>query len=309
MGKRMEGLIDRRIFLKGVAAAAASPLLRARPAAAGAYDPAAVSAVLRAGGGTLGGIGYVQMTGLAKLVGDTYPKIKITVVPGGWIGNIPRTDKGELDVGSTTLVMTRLAAQKKGAFTADYPNVRSMLAVQDANYYVAVARKDFPAATVGEIVRKKLPARLATLAKGNATEWIWRTAFEEMGASWEHLEKWGGKMNHVDWANAVNLVKDGHVDAILAVATGKIGWLTELSTSRDLKALKWDDDLREDIIRKYGFLRGVYPAGSFRGRRTWRAPPTRGSSWSGRTWRPRWCTHAQRPSGSTRPSSRPTTTP
>mgnify|MGYP005845865339 CR=1 FL=1 len=228
-------------------------------------DPTKVSAVLKAGGGTVGGIGYVEMTGVAKVTGDAYPKIQITVVPGGWIGNIPRTNKGELDLASTTKVMTQLAVQRKGAFTDPYPNVKGLMNVQDEYQFVAVVRKDFPAKTVGEIVRKKIPARLSTLAKGNATEWIWRTAFEELGASWEDLEKWGGKMNHVAWADAVNLVKDGHADGILAVVTGRIGWMMDLATARDVKWLHWDKDLKDMLIKKYGFEDGVLPAGLFRG--------------------------------------------
>lgn len=260
--------MTRREFLTGVGAAGGGLLLSGvpRPAAgAGAVDPGKVSATLRAGGGTVGGIGYVEMTGFAKTVGDTYPNIRISVVPGGWIGNIPRTNKGELDLASTTRIMTRLAVEKRGAFNQDFPNVRALMNVQDEYQFVAVVRQGVPADTVADIVRKKLPLRLTTLAKGNATEWIWRTAFEEMGAGWEQLEGWGGKMSHVAWADGVNLIKDGHADGILAVVTGKIGWLVELTTARDMKFLKWDQDLLDDLTRKYGFVQATLPANEFRG--------------------------------------------
>lgn len=271
--------IDRREFLRTLGAVGggiwASGL--ARPAdGEAALDLAKVTANLRAGGGTVGGIGYVEMTGFAKTVGDVFPGIKISVVPGGWIGNIPRTDKGELDLASTTRIMTKLAVQKKGAFTQDYPKVRAIMNVQDQYQFVAVVRKDTPATTISDIVRKKMPLRLTTLAKGNATEWIWRTAFEEMGGGWDRLGEWGGKMSHVAWADGVNLIKDGHADGILAVVTGKIGWLVDLTTAREMKFLHWDKDLLDDLSKKYGFVQGTLPAGEFRGQTEPVTAPTDG---------------------------------
>lgn len=260
--------VNRREFLRLIGAASggvvASGVIGPKLGEA-AIDPTKVSATLRAGGGTVGGIGYVEMTGFAKTVGDTYPGIKISVVPGGWIGNIPRTNTGELDLASTTRIMTKLAVQKKGAFNQDYPNVRAIVNVQDEYQFIAAVRKDVAAKTVSDIVRNKMPLRLTTLAKGNATEWIWRTAFEEMGGSWEKLGEWGGKMSHIAWADGVNLIKDGHADGILAVVTGKIGWLVELTTVRDMKFLPWDQDLLDHLSKKYGFVQATLPANEFRG--------------------------------------------
>ncbi len=257
--------LERRAFLGRIGTAGAALMASRLAPAWAAPDLSRVSANLRAGGGTVGGIGYVEMTGFAKTVADVYPGIKISVVPGGWIGNIPRTNKGELDLASTTRIMTKLAVQKQGAFKDDYPNVRSIMNVQDEYQFIAVVRNDVPARTVSDIVRQKMPLKLTTLARGNATEWIWRTAFEEMGGSWDRLGEWGGKMSHVAWADGVNLIKDGHADGILAVVTGKIGWLVELTTVRDMKFLPWDQDLLDHLTRKYGFVQATLPAGQFRG--------------------------------------------
>lgn len=100
--------------------------LQSVTATAAGPDPKKVSAVLTAGGGAVGGIGFMTMTGLSKVVRDSYPKIDISVVPGGWVGNLFRVDSGGMDIGSTTTAMCSLAAQKIAPFNKDLPNLRSL---------------------------------------------------------------------------------------------------------------------------------------------------------------------------------------
>ena len=238
---------------------------KAPAAAAPQIDPTKAKASLKGAGGAVGGIGFVVMTSMAKVVKDKYPAIDISVVPGGWVGNLPRVDSGELDIASTTVSMGGLAEQKLDPFQKPMPKLRALFLTQDDSFYFAIVRKDFPAETVGDIVKKKIPAKLATIQKGTTTELMWRQVFESQGAGWQQLESWGGKMNFVAWADAVNLVKDGHADGILAVGAKQIGWATELATARDLKILKWEPELADALKKKFGFTQGTIPAKTYRG--------------------------------------------
>ena len=141
-------------------------------------DPKKVSAVLKAGGGTVGGVGYVMMTGMSKVVKEAYPRMDITVVPGGWVGNIPRLDKGELDLAHTTIAAASMAKLVKAPFDKPAKNVRSLFATQEQLFYAAFVRKDFPVDTLEDSFKKKVPARLCTLALGNLTELMWRQFFQ-----------------------------------------------------------------------------------------------------------------------------------
>jgi TRAP-type uncharacterized transport system substrate-binding protein len=195
-------------------------------------NPQKVSAVLKAGGGTVGGVGYVMMTGMSKVVKDAYPRMDITVVPGGWVGNIPRVDKGELDLAHTTIAAASMAKLVKPPFDKFPKNVKSLFATQEKLFYMAFVRKDFPVDTLEDIFKKKVPARLCTLALGNLTELMWRQFFLHHNTTWDDVSsKLKGKMNFVAWGDAVNLVKDGHADGILAVGTKKIGWALDLTNS------------------------------------------------------------------------------
>jgi len=228
-------------------------------------DPKKVSAILKAGGGAVGGIGYMVMTGMSKVVRDVYPRIDITVVPGGWVGNLFRVNTGEMDIGSTTTAMCALAAAKRAPFDKPLPRIKALYSTQDKLYYFAIVRKDVPVNSLRELFDKKPAIRLCTIQKGTTTELMWRNVFESQGVKWSDVNKWGGKINFVAWGDGVNLVKDGHADGILAVGVKKIGWAMDLVNAREMKILKWDDDLLGMLNKKFGFGQGAIPANTYPG--------------------------------------------
>ena len=240
--------------------------LATSPAAqAAGPDPQKTSAVLKAGGGAVGGIGYMVMTGMSKVVKGAYPRIDTTVVPGGWVGNLFRVNTGEMDIGSTTTAMCSLAAAKKAPFDKDLPKIRALYSTQDRLYYFAIVRKDVPVNSLRELFEKKPAIRLCTIQKGTTTELMWRNVFESQGVKWTDVSKWGGKVNFVAWGDGVNLVKDGHADGILAVGVRKIGWAMDLVNAREMKILQWDDTLLGMLNQKFGFGRDAIPANTYPG--------------------------------------------
>jgi len=225
------------------------------------------SAVLKAAGASPGGVGFVVLTGLSKWVSDVYPRIEITVVPGGFVGNLMRTHKGEVDISATTISLAAMAEKKLPPYDKeDISNVRSLMSTQDRFHFFAIVRKDLQADSIGDLFRKKLPVRLTTLHKGTATELVWGGVFKSQGISWEDIaSQWGGRISFVSWADAVNLIKDGHADGVLAVGGAKIGWAMDLAHARDIKILKWDPEIMQYASEAFGLMQGTIPGGSYTG--------------------------------------------
>jgi uncharacterized protein len=223
------------------------------------------SAVLRGGGGAVGGAGFVMLTGVSKIVGDAYPRISTTVVPGGWVGNISRVNSGELDLASTANTLCGLAEKGIPPLDKSYKNVRALFSVQDTMYYFMFARKDFPADSVEEFIEKKIPAKICTLSPGSVTEMQFKNALGTKNVAWDDIKGWGGKVNFVKWGDAVSLIKDGHADLICAAALGKAGWAMELATVRDMKVLKWSKELLDATNKKTGTRTETMPAGLYKG--------------------------------------------
>jgi uncharacterized protein len=224
-------------------------------------------AVLKAPGASPGGVGFVLLSAMSKVVKNKFERLEVTVVPGGFVGNIQRVNAGESDLGATTVSLAAMAGggippYDKGKLDA----VKALYNVQNEFNFFAIVRQDLKVDSIGDIFKKKLPVRFATLNKGTATELVWRSIFESQGVSWRDIsKKWGGSVSFVRWADAVNLVKDGHADGILAVGSKKIGWAMDLANARDIKILTWDKEFLDLAKGKFGLTLGKINAGTYPG--------------------------------------------
>lgn len=216
-------------------------------------------------GGAPGGVGFVVLEAMAKVVKKAYPGINITVVKGGWVENLPRLNKGEADIASTTIAMCGLAEARKAPFEEPMPNLRALYGTQDKLFFFAIVKKDLPVSTISEIVKKKYPVKVGTLKQGTTTELCWRAAFESQGVTWDNIKSWGGEVVFAAWPDLVKEVQDGKLDGILAVGARKIQWAEELCMAKDMKILKWDKELIDTMEQKFGFDKDAIPMGTYKG--------------------------------------------
>lgn len=219
---------------------------------------------LTTAGGTPGGVGFAIMSATMSTASKYYPEINYNIVPGGWVGNIPRVNSGELDLAHTTVTAATLATKQLGPFEGKpYPeNVRGVFVDQIEIYYYIVARADFPYDTVDEIAAAKYPLRVTNQPKGTFGGWLWDTILKEVGMDEDTIKSWGGKYSRVTWSDAAGLLRDGHVDAILAVSGKKVGWLEQLTALKDVKYVGVSEELADKIAKKYGLQKVVIPAGT-----------------------------------------------
>uniref|UniRef100_A0A7C4S668 TAXI family TRAP transporter solute-binding subunit n=1 Tax=Geoglobus ahangari TaxID=113653 RepID=A0A7C4S668_9EURY len=219
---------------------------------------------LTTAGGTPGGVGFAIMTATMAVASKYYPEITYSVVPGGWVGNVIRVNTHELDLAHTTVASASLSKKQMGPFEGNPvpENVRGVFVDQVDNYYYIVARADFPYDTVDEIAAAKYPLRVTNQPKGTFAGWLWDEILNMTGMNESTIRALGGSYTRVSWSDAVALLRDGHVDAILAVSGKKVGWLEELTALRDVKYVSVSEELANKIMEKYGLQKVVIPAGT-----------------------------------------------
>jgi len=91
-----------------------------------------------------------------------------------------------------------------------------------------------------------------------------RTVLNAYGITYADIGKWGGKVFHEAFGNAVPMIKTGQLDAIVGIPEYPASAYMEVGNAVDVHILP----LREDIIDKVaqqlgGTRRGVVPAGTY----------------------------------------------
>jgi TRAP transporter TAXI family solute receptor len=217
--------------------------------------------------GSMGGLWYRDMAGIAKAVKETFPDLQIDVVSGGGVGNLIRASKSPDVIGCTSFINLVQAGKGIAAFKGRKPikNLRLLLSTMDVVYLYALFRQEVPITNVRDIKTKKLGLKINTIPKGTSTEWMVNTMLKYTDISYKDIESYGGKVSFTNWNDMVNLMKDGHIDGILGGGAEKAGWLINLTTARKINFTPFDEASGERFNKEWESSWGILPANTYQG--------------------------------------------
>ena len=208
------------------------------------------------------------------LVGFTDPylpraRVSLTTPPAlqGALYNPMEVSTGALTFGITTpSVSARMALEGTGPFDRRYPGLRAIAAYPHVDYVVLAIDAGLGVSSLEELVERRVPLTLVTGRRSSdGTADVLTFAIEEIlrqyGASFSAIEGWGGRVvfggpTHVGGL----LMRDGRADALFHEAQMSPTW-AEIAAARDVRILPIRDDVREHMLREYGFERAEIPAG------------------------------------------------
>ncbi len=195
---------------------------------------------------------------LGGSLGDMWSKnvLQTTSGTGGGVSNIVNVDRAKGDFGLSVASVLGAAQKGEGAFKKPMDG-----AVNFANLYrqytYFIMRKDYAEkhgiTTLGDIVEKKLPIRMATLKPGTASEFVIRSIFEKgWGIGWEDVKSWGGSVEFSSYDDGSNLLADNHLD-MFAFAVGRVASIVmKIETQTDVVILPVDEPARKALAEAYG---------------------------------------------------------
>jgi TRAP transporter TAXI family solute receptor len=210
---------------------------------------------------------YVLAQSMAQIIKQNLPPGSVVdVLPySGGAGNPPLLHQKKATLALGYPHLTILAMQGKAPYKAPMKELRMLVGRLDTYWNLFAARKETKISSFEELKAQKFPLRLVMTPKGSTGEWMNNAVLNAYGVSFKDIESWGGKVTLTSFANAVQMVKDGHADAWGHIATpGHPSW-TELSSTVDLKFFSLSDAVAKKMVAEYGFNQTAIPKGTFRG--------------------------------------------
>jgi len=214
------------------------------------------------------GSGWFVLGGIIaeKLKEYLPPGSTVDVLPySGGAGNPLLLHQGKADIAFGFPAETLAAYNGLEPYNESMKELRVIAVGLDTYWWLIAVRKDLGFTSLDEIINKHYPLRLAVLPKGSSGERLTRIILKAYGVTYEDIEKWGGKVVHVSFSEAISLMKDGRVDAFAQVATpGHPGW-TKLAITVPLNFLEINEEVLKKVSKEYGMEIGYVPKDTFKG--------------------------------------------
>jgi len=226
---------------------------------------AAESITLRVAAGGLEGQWFSTCVALAEIVNKVDPTIKIDVVPGAGVANNARVGIGEVEIAMNFPPFINAAFNGTGPYTEAFADIRGGINGLGIALLGFVVTPETNLETLDDLINQKFPINLVVERKGTTDEYSLVKILEFYGIDYSTIEKWGGSVKFVGYADQVTFVKDKHANGAFQNMVVPAPSMLEMISARNIKFLKFSDELLKYMNEKYSFSIGVIPKGSHNG--------------------------------------------
>ncbi len=220
---------------------------------------------IRLAGGGVGGQWYANCVVFSEIVASVDPTIQIDVVPGSGVANSARVGAGEVEMALSYPIVINAAMKGLEPFEEAYPDIRGGFTTISTGFLQFAVIADTGLETVDQIIEEQYPIDLLVERAGTNDDLGAKRILEFYGIDYNTIKEWGGSVRHVGYGDQINMIKDGHGNAVLQSMGLPSPSILEMVTSRDLRVLEFSDELLEHMKEKYAYSIDIIPEGTYGG--------------------------------------------
>ena len=224
----------------------------------------APAAHLRAAAGGTGGSWYVLLEGIAALVAEVHPRIRIEVVPGGGVANHARMGTGEIPMAILNPPMTAAALAGRAPYDRPYPALRVAVANLTLNHLHFCVEQDIPLPSVAAWIEQRYPLRLPVDRVGTVDRLVFEQLLAHFGISAAGVERWGGALvPAASYDQQLGLYARGEVNALWQFMGVPSPSIQAAHALRPMKLLSFPPAFNAEL-EHMGWTPAAMPAGAYR---------------------------------------------
>lgn len=204
-------------------------------------------------------VGFLQ-----KYVPET---VKLDINPsGGTVASASMLEAGKADVGWGE-ASTLWAYEGRILYKKPHQKLRAVAGgVQASNgqaFMTSAFAKKYGIASFEDLKAKKPPVRIFTKKRGSMGQAVAPLQLEAYGITYDDIKAWGGSVIETGLGEIVDALRDNRGDLWLDNFPPGQSAATELCQTADVKMLT-HTEAGVDYLGKYGFYKGVTPAGTWK---------------------------------------------
>jgi len=215
--------------------------------------------------GSIGGSWFIITTTFFELFGKNIDGLRYTIIPGGSISNPMAVDQGMAQIAMGYTSMLHSAALGQEPFRAPMEQLRGIANINIAGVVHGIVLEESPIDAYSDIAAKEYPLDVDTGPRGTGGELAASRLLALYGAGYDEIKAWGGSVTHSSYREALDRMKDGHIEAFVNDDIIGQPLFVDIALARDVKFLPMDPEIVDQMVEKFGYAPAVIPAGTYRG--------------------------------------------
>lgn len=246
--------------------ASLAALLAVSPLTAAAQDYSVDMPEQTITAGSVGGSWFIISAAIMDLAASNIEGFNYTVVPGGGLGNPLTVQRGEasMGMGYTTNLFAAYNALE-APYDDPTEDLRGIININVASIMHPWILTERGVSTLAEVAEEQMPIRIDTGTRGTGGELAASRALEAHGVSYDSIRQWGGSVTHSSYSEAIDRMRDGHIDAFMNDDILRHPLFVDLTSSRDVVLLDLDPEIIEELAERHGYDPFMVPAGTYEG--------------------------------------------
>lgn len=207
------------------------------------------------GSATVGGFWYTLSGAMGEKMNDLFPDSSVTVVEGGSVSNLLGLSQGTYALGFSNGQTVPEALNGINSFEEKVDNV-STVATLYPNVFQIIVREDSDIHSVEDLKGKKVSPGI----KGYSGELAFIDILETVGMTYDDL----GGIEYIGTADGGDLLRDGHIDAIVGMVAVPLSTFQELDTTVGIRVIPLEDQVVGKLHEKNeGYLPYTIKGGTY----------------------------------------------
>lgn len=213
----------------------------------GAGSAAAQTQFITITSGGTGGSWYPLAGAMAEVLNENLDGINVTATPGGSANNVRDVRDGTAEIGFVFATDPFAAWAGEAPFDdGSYDDVEVMFSMFPLYFQMGV-----PASSDIHAVEDLADARLSPGQVGFGGEILTQILLDAHGLSYDSIEAAGGQINYTSSGEAVNLIKDGHLDWHGSITFAPAAFFMDLASTQPIRLLPIAEEKLEEITSAY----------------------------------------------------------
>lgn len=211
--------------------------------------------------GPAGGSWYPLGAKMMQVMQKDIKGVSTALAPGGGVGNIMDVSNGEAEIGWSYGHTAYNGYIGRGKFDRPYKNVAFFATLYPGIVQTAVPKNSSIKSFADFKGKNVSPGK----SKWTGTAFA-ETVLKAYDLNFDKIRQGGGTVHHVDYNDSVALMKDGHIDAFIAVTSMPQASFIDLNFKPGIKFIGIDQDKMKVIIADNpGTYATVIPKGTYEG--------------------------------------------